>query len=123
VEDTHIFGARFGKGTAVGGGWSLHALGFYQLPGNFTVAAQAHGREGAPLPCYRLPDLFTLDARLGRDFAWRDFQLTASLEVLNLTDEGTALTRQTNLGLTRVDAVDDTLLGRTPRLGLRLHWP
>jgi Ca-activated chloride channel family protein len=128
----------------LGGGWSFAASGLVELPGHFDLAASVNGRQGAPLPYYRRAardragiadvqltesadsfrsrDLVTVDARLGRDFAWRDLGISLGLEVANLFDEGAVTARQLDLGVTRGGRADELVPPRTLRLGVRLDW-
>ncbi len=132
--ETHYFGT----------GWSFSLSGLRQLGGGFAVAATVNGRQGSPLPWYRLaardragvvpvqlterpdsergPDLVTVDTRIENELTFGDFGLTLSLEAYNVLGRRTVSERELDLGVTRGGAMEDRLAPRTLRLGARLSW-
>ncbi|HVT60277.1 MAG TPA: hypothetical protein VHR45_18035 [Thermoanaerobaculia bacterium] len=126
--------------------WSFNLSGLVQLPAGWNAAAAVNGRQGFPLPYFRQAprpnagpvevlltdrldsfrggDLVSLDARLDKELELRrgDVGLSLSLEALNLLNAGTVLRRQTDLGVSRANFVDEVMAPRLFRLGLRIHW-
>ncbi|HSN88339.1 MAG TPA: hypothetical protein VL025_16380, partial [Thermoanaerobaculia bacterium] len=128
----------------IAGRWSFHGEGLVRLPGDFYAGFAVNGREGYPLAWYRqvareragiarvqladsidarrADDLLTVDLRLERELYLGEFDLTVGVDVFNLLDEDTALWRETDLGVTRAGAVDETVGARTVRAGVRVSW-
>jgi hypothetical protein len=125
--------------------WSFDLGGVLELPGACTAALQINGRDGLPLAYYRTvsrpiagpidlrltgrvddlrtSDLVTVDARLDKTISrGTDFAVTVSLEALNLLVDGQVLRRETDLGVTRADFVDEVEAPRLLRLGLRVEF-
>lgn len=128
----------------IGARWLLHWEGLVRLPWELTAGFAVNGREGHPLAWYRqvareragiarvqltdaidadrADDLWTLDVRLEREIHLGDFVVTPGVDVFNLLDEDTALWRETDLGVTRAGAADETVAARTVRVGVRVSW-
>lgn len=109
-----------------------------------SLAIAVNGRQGYPLPYYRqvareragiayaqltsrpdafrTDDLFTVDAQLEKEFAFRDTSFSLSLEASNLLDENTIRRRELDLGTGRGAFADETLASRALRLKVRLWW-
>lgn len=124
--------------------WSLHWEGIVHLPWDLSAGFAVNGREGYPLAWYRqvardragiarvqltdsidagrAADLWTLDARLEKEISWSELGLTVGVDAFNLLDEDAALWRETDLGVTRAGAVDETVGARTVRAGVRVSW-
>ncbi len=123
--------------------WSFNVAGLYQLPMGFNVAANINGREGYPVPFYlrssrtnggtvsvqasevdafRVDDLYTIDARVDKEFTIGDFGFTVSVDIFNLLNEGTVLQVENNVGAGRGGFVDQILSPRIARVGVRLHF-
>jgi hypothetical protein len=99
--------------------WSYHLSGTRHLPHAFTVSAGVTGREGT----LAASDVFTLDARLVREFVLGGLRLGLILDGFNLTGEEVENPREPASSLLPWDAgVDPMLLPRALRLGLRLEW-
>jgi len=107
-------------GVYINSKWAYVITGLYQIPvieTNFGV--NLTGRQGYPMPYYhvtsslpgegrksvildgvdgsRLPDIFTLDLRLSKEFRFGGAGLTVSLDAFNVTNEQTVLQRQLQL--------------------------
>lgn len=128
----------------LGSGWSFSVSGLRQIAGGFSVAATVNGRQGSPLPWYRLaareragvvpvqltgrPDsertanVVTVDARLEQELSFRETGLTVSLEAYNLLGRRTVYGRELDLGVGRAGSAEALLAPRTFRLGVRLGW-
>jgi Ca-activated chloride channel family protein len=128
----------------LGSGWSFSVSGLRQIFGGLSVAATVNGREGSPLPWYRLasreragvvpvqltgrpdsersPDLLTVDARVEEERSFGDSTLTVSLEAYNLLGRRTVYGRELDLGVGRAGSAEAVLAPRTLRLGVRLGW-
>ncbi|HSF40128.1 MAG TPA: hypothetical protein VLT87_10065, partial [Thermoanaerobaculia bacterium] len=128
----------------IAGRWSFHAEGLVRLPWELYAGFAVNGREGYPLGWYRqvareragiarvqladsidadrADDLLTVDVRLERELYLGELDLTVGVDVFNLLDEDTALWRETDLGVTRAGAVDETVGARTVRAGVRVRW-
>jgi hypothetical protein len=125
--------------------WSFDLSGAVQLPAAFAAAIEVHGRQGFPLAYYRTigrgdagpidlrltgkvdafrnDDLMTCDARLDKQIAaGSDLAVAVSLEALNLLAAGQVLRRETNLGVGRANYVDQVVMPRLLRLGLKLDF-
>lgn len=128
----------------LGSGWSFSASGLRQIAGGFSVAATVNGRQGSPLPWYRLasreragvvpvqltgrpdsertPDVVTVDLRLEQEVTLRDNTLAVGLEAYNLLGRRTVYGRELDLGVGRAGSAEAMLAPRTFRLGVRLGW-
>jgi hypothetical protein len=128
----------------LGTGWSFSASGLRQIAGGFSIAATVNGRQGSPLPWYRLaareragvapvqltgrpdserePGLLTVDARIEQELSLKALGITLSLEAYNLFGQRTVLDRELDLGVGRAGSAEALLAPRTFRLGVRLGW-
>ena len=130
--------------------WSANLNGMYQVapdrPWGFNVSGSVQGREGYPVPYFfggvgtsdgatrnvnvvddfedfRLDDLMTVDLRLEKEFALSSaVNFTFGLDVFNVTNEGTELSRNRDLNTTRAFFLNDNVSPRIYRLGVRLGW-
>jgi hypothetical protein len=137
-------GERFLQST-----WSANLNGMYQVaperPWGFNVSAAIQAREGYPIPYfdniqtsdgssrnigvlddfgdYRLDDLTTADIRVEKEFALTSaVNFTFGLDVFNVTNEGTELSRNRDLSASNVFFLNDNVSPRIYRLGVRLGW-
>jgi hypothetical protein len=137
-------GERFLQST-----WSANLNGMYQFaperPWGFNVSAAIQAREGYPIPYfdniqtsdgssrnigvlddfgdYRLDDLTTADIRVEKEFALTSaVNFTFGLDVFNVTNEGTELSRNRDLSASNVFFLNDNVSPRIYRLGVRLGW-
>ncbi len=137
-------GERFLQST-----WTANLNGMYQVapdrPWGFNVSASAQAREGYPTPYYdsvvtsdgvsrtinvgqdfdgfRLDDLATFDLRAEKEFALSSaVNFTFGIDVFNVTNEGTELSRIRNLSSSRAYFLNDNVSPRIYRLGVRLGW-
>jgi len=131
----------------IGSKWSYHANAMYQVapsrPWGFDVVAAVSGRQGYPTPPYvkvsgpvgnrfvllansvtefRNPDIFVLDARIGKDFKFNDFSLTVGLDGFNLLNNHSTLQIQRNNGVTTAGDVEEVLSPRIFRVGATLRF-
>jgi Ca-activated chloride channel family protein len=128
----------------LGTGWSFSASGLSQIANGLSVAATVNGREGSPLPWYRLaareragavpvqltgrpdsyrtPNLVTVDTRIEEEMTFGDTGLVLSLEAYNLLGRRTVYGRELDLGTGRAGSTEAVLAPRTLRLGMRLTW-
>ncbi len=125
--------------------WSFELISTVELPGELNATVVVSGREGLPLAWYRTvarpaagpvdlrlagrvdeyrtDDLVSCGARLDKELnLGGDLAATLSFEALNLLASGQVLRRETNLGVTRADYVDEVVAPRLLRLGLRLEF-
>ena len=129
--------------------WSANLNGMYQVapdrPWGFNVSAALQAREGYPTPYYdsvvtsdgvsrtinvvqdfedyRLDDLTTIDLRVEKEFALSSaVNFTFGVDVFNVTNEGTELSRIRNLSSSRAYFLNDNVSPRIYRLGVRLGW-
>src|SRR5205807_10342758 len=134
-----------GRPVYLTGRWSFDLGGVVQLPGAVSAAAQLNGRQGVPLAyfrtvardqagpvnvraaelvdAFRSDDVVSLDARLDKQIdLGSDVVLGVSMEALNLLVAGQVLRRDSNLGGTRADFVDEVMAPRVPRVGVELQF-
>lgn len=147
--------------------WSFNVSGLYQLPWGFNVSANVNGREGYPIPfalrnvrranasavnvqitpdaeTYRMDDIYTVDARIDKDFQIGDLSLTLSADIFNLLNDGAVIqteyrsgtvgnatqfiTRDPNTGAVisnvtgNLGYVNQIIGPRIVRFGVRLAW-
>ncbi len=127
--------------------WSFNVNGMYQVapdrPWGFNLAANVSGREGFPNPTFhnrtaadgvtrsvatgafdqvRNDDIFTVDARIDKDFELGDFGFTVSVDAFNIFNEGYVLQRERSQTAGRRNFVNEVLSPRIVRLGVRLNW-
>lgn len=141
--------------------WSFNVSGLYQLPWGMNVSANVNGREGYPIPfaarsvqrpnigttqvqltpemdTYRMDDIYTIDARIDKDFQFGDFSMTLSADIFNLLNDGAIIqyeyrsagvarpnnppvTNQ-NITLGTMGNVNQVIGPRIVRFGVRLAW-
>jgi len=132
----------------IGARWSYHANALYQVAPDrawgFDFVAAVSGRQGYPTPPYvrvsggptgtrflllansvtefRNPDIFVLDARLGKDFHFKDFALTLGIDGFNLLNAHTILQQQRNQAVLTAGFTEEVLSPRIFRLGATLHF-
>ncbi|HEV3460209.1 MAG TPA: TonB-dependent receptor [Thermoanaerobaculia bacterium] len=131
----------------IGSRWSYHANALYQVAPSrswgFDVVAAVSGRQGYPTPPFvktsgpagsrfvllgtsvtefRNPNIFVLDARVGKDFHFRDLSLTIGVDGFNLLNNHDALQHQRNTQVTSAGDVEEVLSPRIFRLGATLHF-
>lgn len=128
----------------LGSGWSFSVSGLRQIAGGLSAAATLNGRQGSPLPWYRLasreragvvpvqltgrpdsertPDVLTVDTRLEQEMTFGDSTVAVSLEAYNLLGRRTVQGRELDLGVGRAGSAEAVLAPRTFRLGVRLGW-
>jgi hypothetical protein len=137
-------GERFLQST-----WTSNLTGMYQVapdrPWGFNLSASVQAREGYPTPFfdtiqtsdgsnrsigvlddfddYRLDDLTTADLRIEKEFALTSaVNFTFGLDVFNVTNEGTELSRIRDLSASTRFFLNDNVSPRIYRLGVRLGW-
>ena len=72
---------------------------------------------------FRYDDVFVADLRLDKEFAATgNTSLTFSIDAFNVFNDGTVLSRRTNLGSGTADWVTGAVSPRVYRLGVRLNW-
>ncbi len=132
--------------------WSYSVSGLYQIvpdrPWGINVALNLTGRQGYPIPYFRLssanranenfnqdsvqlttsPDEFRLDdihmvdARVEKEFTFSDFGLTLGVDVFNVFNESYILQRQHRTFLGTSDNVTEITSPRIIRFGARLSF-
>jgi hypothetical protein len=129
--------------------WSANLTGMYQVapdrPWGFNLSAALQAREGYPTPYtatvqtsdgvnrtirvvddyvdYRLDDIMTADIRLEKEFALTSaVNFTFGIDVFNVTNEGTELSRQRGVTAGNAFFLSDNVSPRIYRLGVRLGW-
>ena len=130
--------------------WSANLTGLYQIapnrPWGFNLSGAVQAREGYPTPYFynglstsdgvsrginvvddfsdfRLDDLVTLDLRIEKEFALSAaVNFTFGLDVFNVTNEGTELSRQRDVSSSSLYFLNDNVSPRIYRLGVRLGW-
>ena len=130
--------------------WTANLNGMYQVapdrPWGFNVSASIQSREGYPTPYildatntgdgisrdinvvddfdrFRLDDLTTIDLRLEKEFALSSaVNFTFGIDVFNVTNEGTELSRIREINTSRAFFLNDNVSPRIYRLGVRLGW-
>jgi len=126
--------------------WTAGASLAATLPARLEVAANAHAREGFPIPyfevgntgdptagaknvliaptldAFRLPALVLLDARLARRFAVGRTTLTASVDAFNLLNRSTTLQVARDFELPAFDRPREIMRPRILRVGLELAF-
>jgi hypothetical protein len=70
----------------------------------------------------RLPAVTSLDARVGKEFAFNRMRLNVDLDVFNVLNASTVLGRQYDLRATTADNVLEIMNPRVLRLGLRFNF-
>jgi hypothetical protein len=134
--------------SAINSRWSFNLNGVYQVaperPWGFNVAASITGREGSPLipsssrsffgrqvsgklDDFRLSDVYTIDARIEKDFQIKDLRLTASIDGFNLANSQPVLQRRVVAPSDPADLPDsygvlERLSPRVFRWGVMFHF-
>ena len=70
----------------------------------------------------RLPAATSLDARVGKEFAFDRFRLNVDVDVFNVLNNNTVLGRQYDLRVDTADNVLEIMNPRVLRLGLRFNF-
>jgi hypothetical protein len=132
--------------------WSYSINGLYQIapdrPWGFNVALNLTGRQGYPLPYFRLSpaelarenfdqdqiqltgspdslrldDIHMVDARVEKEFSFSDFGLTLGVDVFNVFNEAYILQRQHRILTSSSDNVTEITSPRIIRFGARLSF-
>jgi hypothetical protein len=129
--------------------WSANLTGMFQVfpdrPWGFNLSAAIQAREGYPMPYFdtiqtsdgvtrnvgvlddfdqfRLDDVATIDLRAEKEFALTSaVNFAFGIDVFNVTNEGTELSRLRDLSATNVFFLNDNISPRIYRLGVRLGW-
>lgn len=134
--------------------WSFNVSGMYQLPWGLNASANINGREGYPIPfaartvrragapaatvqltpdvdTYRMDDIYTIDARIDKDFQFGDLALTLSADIFNLLNDGAVIQYEyrsgtvnngTTVPLSTLGNVNQIIGPRIVRFGVRLAW-
>jgi hypothetical protein len=71
---------------------------------------------------FRLPTVTTLDARIGKEFAFNRYRFNIDLDIFNLFNASTVLARQYNLGASSGNDVLEIMNPRVLRLGARFNF-
>jgi len=130
----------------LGSRWSFNLYGMYQVaperPWGFDIAASLSGREGyvsppylkvggpsgsrlvqlAPIDEFRNPNVYTLDARIEKEFKVRDLGITVGLDGFNLLNKHYVLQRALRQDQANSNQVFETLSPRVVRWGVTLSW-
>ena len=134
--------------------WSFNVSALYQLPWGMNASANINGREGYPIPfaarnvarpgapranvqvtpdvdTYRMDDIFTIDARIDKDFQIGDLSLTLSADIFNLLNDGAIIQNEylsgtvgggSTVPLSTLGNVNQIIGPRIVRFGVRLAW-
>ena len=129
--------------------WSYNLNGLYQVapdhPWGFNVAMNATGRQGYPdlyfvkvprqgftsssyvvatkqLDSFRNSAINILDARVEKEFNFKDFGFTLGVDCFNLLNASTVIQRQGNLGATSANFVQEIVSPRIFRVGARFSF-
>lgn len=130
--------------------WQANLAGMVQIvpdrPWGFVLAGNAHARQGYALPYnastigsdfisrnvslmdgdldrYRLDDLYLLDLRVEKTFAaTSNVNFTFGVDLFNVLNTGTVLSRETTLSSGLADYVLDVVSPRIWKLGVRVSW-
>ena len=123
------------------------ATGLYQAPWGINLAANMVNRQGFSTPYFRsqvstadpnsrlksvllvddvgenrLPSVTSLDARIGKEFAFNRVRFNVDIDVFNVLNENVVLGRQYDLRVTTADQVLEIMNPRVLRLGLRFNF-
>jgi hypothetical protein len=129
--------------------WSYNLNGLYQVapdhPWGFNVAMNATGRQGYPdlyfvkvprqgftsssyvvatkqLDSFRNSAINILDARVEKEFNFKDFGFTLGVDCFNLLNTSSVIQRQGNLGVTSANFVQEIVSPRIFRVGARFSF-
>jgi hypothetical protein len=151
-EDIYVESGGTGKtSTYLNSRWNYNVNGLYQVAPErswgFNMAASVTGREGFVSPPlirvgsdrglpqrtvqltgnlddYRTPDVFLLDARIDKDFAFSDFTLNVGIDGFNLTNAHYVLQRDLDVSAVQAsrNQILEVLSPRVFRLGATLRF-
>jgi Carboxypeptidase regulatory-like domain len=85
-------------------------------------AARKHLLLVGDVDRFRLPAVSSLDARLGKEFAFDRYRINLDLDIFNVFNTNTVLARQYNLGVTSGNSVLEIMNPRVLRLGARFNF-
>jgi hypothetical protein len=130
--------------------WSANLNGMVQIasdrPWGFNLSGNVQARQGHPMPFFaqlpgaggelytvgavddlgelRLGDVVTVDLRVEKELGLSagGMGLVFGIDAFNVTNEGTALSRERNLSVGRAFFVNDTMGPRVFRMSVRLVW-
>jgi hypothetical protein len=129
--------------------WSYNINGLYQVapdhPWGFNLALNATGRQGYPIPyfvktgrngfpsqanvvvtkdldSFRNDAINILDARVEKEFNFKDFGFTLGVDCFNLLNSSTVIQRQSNAALGSVNYVQEIVSPRIFRVGARFSF-
>jgi len=129
--------------------WSYNVNGLYQIAPDhkwgFNVALNATGRQGYPIPyfskvpragfpaqanvivtneldSFRNEAINVVDARLEKEFNFKDFGFTLGVDCFNLLNTSSVIQRQSNLGLSSANYVQEIVSPRIFRVGARFSF-
>jgi len=129
--------------------WSYNLNGLYQIapdhPWGFNVALNATGRQGYPVPyfakvprqgfsspsnvivtknldSFRNSAINILDARVEKEFNFKDFGFTLGVDCFNLLNTSTVIQRQSNVGSASANFVQEIVSPRIFRAGARFSF-
>ncbi|HEX2644612.1 MAG TPA: TonB-dependent receptor [Thermoanaerobaculia bacterium] len=130
-----------------GARWSFNLSGLYQVapnrPWGFNFGASVNGREGYPntpfvsrrgptgsrpvqltsdFDEFRHEDVIVVDAHLDKEFSVGPTALILSVDGFNLSNADYVLQRERNQGVTRANAINETLSPRVFRVGATFRF-
>ncbi len=135
----------FGGSGFVNSKWLFKLDGMYQLPYGINIAGKFNGRQGyfwgktyrtdsrsgnggrtelllEPLGETRLPNLWYMDLRVEKSFNIKTTRWSAMMDVFNLTNSATILSRHRRQNLSNANQIDDILSARILRFGVRVYF-
>ncbi|HSL20644.1 MAG TPA: carboxypeptidase regulatory-like domain-containing protein [Vicinamibacterales bacterium] len=127
--------------------YQIIATGLYQAPWGINLATNMVVRQGYSMPYFRnqvatadpiapsktvllvddvadhrLPTVTSLDARVGKEFAFNRLRFNVDLDVFNVLNASTVLGRQYNLRVTTANDVLEIMNPRVLRVGVRFNF-
>jgi hypothetical protein len=128
--------------------YQLAATGMYQARWGINLGANLVSRQGYSMPYqltqvdtgdplgnlktvivnpddvgdFRLPNVTSLDLRIGKEFSWNRARLNLDFDVFNALNSSTVLGRQYDLTLDSANAVQEIMNPRVLRLGARFSF-
>jgi len=129
--------------------WSYNLNGLYQVAPDhkwgFNVALNATGRQGYPIPyfakvqragftapsnvvvtneldSFRNDAINVVDARIEKEFNFKDFGFTLGVDCFNLLNTSTVIQRQSNVALSSTNYVQEIVSPRIFRIGARFSF-
>ncbi len=135
----------FGGSGFVNSKWLFKLDGMYQLPYGINLAGKFNGRQGyfwgqtyrtdsrsgnggrtelllEPLGETRLPNLWYMDLRVEKSFNIKTTRWSAIMDVFNLTNSATILSRHRRQNLSNANEINDILSARILRFGVRVYF-